>query len=284
MLQLQTEMGWLQVEPCEIAIVPRGVRFRVLAEKDANGVARVCRGYVLEVFDRHFELPDLGPIGANGCANPRDFLYPKACFEDVDTEFKITAKYLGRFYNFSQPHSPFDVVAWHGNYSPYKYDLRKFVPVGAVLKDHLDPSIFTVLTCKSANPGVAIADFVIFPPRYAVQEHTFRPPYFHRNCMAEFMGLIAGSYEAKKEGFCPGGGSLHSMMTAHGPDALTFEKESQKKLETERLPDSALAFMFESSMFLITTDWAMNPELEGGKKVQPDYYKCWYNLQKHFKS
>ncbi|KAJ3079247.1 hypothetical protein HK102_003925, partial [Quaeritorhiza haematococci] len=203
-LDVQTEMGYLMVEPSEILVIPRGVRFSVRIPDGPS------RGYILEIFDRRFELPDLGPIGANGLANPRDFLYPTAAYEDIqDRTFRIVNKYQGRFFVATQEHSPFDVVGWHGNYAPYKYDLRLFNTINTVSYDHPDPSIFTVLTAKTANPGVALADFVIFPPRWMVAEHTFRPPYFHRNCMSEFMGLINGSYDAKAEGFLPGGASLH---------------------------------------------------------------------------
>jgi homogentisate 1,2-dioxygenase len=220
-LVVTTELGRMHVTPGEIFVVQRGIRWRVdLAE----GVA-AARGYLLEVFQSHFKLPDLGPIGANGLANVRDFRTPTAwCSEGEDAtgEWKVTHKFLGKFFEARQAFSPFDVVAWHGNYAPYKYDLAKFCPVNAVVYDHLDPSIFTVLTCPSEDPGTAVADFVIFPPRWCVQEHTFRPPYYHRNCMTEYMGLIRGDYDAKAEGFVPGGGSLHSCMTPHGPDRYTW--------------------------------------------------------------
>ncbi|TPX30915.1 homogentisate 1,2-dioxygenase [Synchytrium microbalum] len=222
-LNIQTEFGWLLVQPNEICVIPRGIRYSV---KLPDGPSR---GYILETFDRHFELPDLGPIGANGLANPRDFMHPTACFEDIDgpgVSYNLIGKFQGNLFAAAQSHSPFDVVAWHGNYVPFKYDLDRFVPYNTVLKDHSDPSIFTVLTVKTGNPGVALADFVIFPPRWLVAENTFRPPYFHRNCMSEFMGLISGAYDGKKEGFQPGGCSLHSMMTAHGPDAATMEAAS----------------------------------------------------------
>ncbi|GCB63378.1 hypothetical protein scyTo_0009656 [Scyliorhinus torazame] len=211
------------------------------------------RGYVLEVFAGHFELPDLGPIGANGLANPRDFKVPVACYEDrqVPSGFTVISKFQGKLFAAQQNFSPFNVVAWHGNYTPYKYNLQDFMVINTVSFDHADPSIFTVLTVKSTRPGVAVADFVIFPPRWGVADHTFRPPYYHRNCMSEFMGLIKGHYEAKEEGFLPGGGSLHSIMTPHGPDAECFEKASKAKLEPERVADGTMAFMFESSFNMI---------------------------------
>ncbi|KAJ3060208.1 Homogentisate 1,2-dioxygenase, partial [Rhizoclosmatium hyalinum] len=192
-LEIRTEMGLLHVSPTEIVVIPRGIKFSVDLPDGPS------RGYILETFDRHWELPDLGPIGANGLANPRDFLAPVAAYEDIDTgaPFTIYSKYQGSYFQLSQIHSPFDVVAWHGNYTPFKYDLKKFNTINTVSFDHPDPSIYTVLTVKSGNPGVALADFVIFPPRWMVAENTFRPPWFHRNCMSEFMGLISGGYDAK---------------------------------------------------------------------------------------
>ncbi|CAG9863356.1 unnamed protein product [Phyllotreta striolata] len=270
-LLIKTEFGRLRVAPNEIAVVQQGMRFHV-------EISEPSRGYILEVFGRHFELPDLGPIGANGLANPRDFLAPAAHYEDVDGRFEIVAKYQGRVFSCEQDHSPFDVVAWHGNYVPYKYDLSKFMVINSVSFDHCDPSIFTVLTCQSDRKGTAIADFVIFPPRWSVQEHTFRPPYYHRNCMSEFMGLILGEYEAKRGGLAPGGATLHSIMTPHGPDAGCFEAASAEPLRPARVADNTQAFMFESCLGLSLTKW-------GAKtcdKLNPDYYKCWQNIKKQF--
>ncbi|XP_071112833.1 homogentisate 1,2-dioxygenase-like isoform X1 [Haliotis cracherodii] len=271
-LFITTEFGRMKVDPNEICVIQRGIRFNVAVTGDT-------RGYMLEVFDDHFVLPNLGPIGANGLANPRDFLTPVAWYEDRDVEgFTVVSKYHGHIFSAKQKHSPFDVVAWHGNYAPYKYDLSKFMVINAVAYDHADPSIFTVLTCPSLKPGTAVADFVIFPPRWSVQEHTFRPPYYHRNCMSEFMGLIYGAYEAKEEGFRPGGASLHSLMTPHGPDAECFEKASNAELKPEKIATGTMAFMFESSYSMAVTEW-------GNKnKVDPKYYQCWQTLQKHFNS
>ncbi|XP_060079473.1 homogentisate 1,2-dioxygenase-like [Ylistrum balloti] len=269
-LLITTEFGKMKVNPNEICIIQLGMRFNVEVEGPS-------RGYILEIFNGHFTLPNLGPIGANGLANPRDFQTPSAWYEDRDvTKYTVINKYQGHLFKASQTHSPFDVVAWHGNYAPYKYDLAKFCTVNTVSFDHMDPSIFTVLTCQSTKPGVAIADFVIFPPRWGVADNTFRPPYYHRNCMSEFMGLIHGSYEAKEEGFQPGGGSLHSMMTPHGPDAKCFEGASNAALKPQRVADGTMAFMFESSFSFTVTKW-------GNKtKVDNTYYKCWQSLQKHF--
>ncbi|XP_037094604.1 homogentisate 1,2-dioxygenase-like [Pollicipes pollicipes] len=271
-LRITTEMGRLRVRPNEICVVPQGVRFHV-------AVSGPSRGYVLEVYDGHFQLPYLGPIGANGLANPRDFLSPCAWYEDRDVAgYRVLSKYQGRWFEARQDHSPFDVVAWHGNLAPYKYDLAKFMVINATAFDHADPSIFTVLTCQSTQPGVAIADFVIFPPRWAVQEHTFRPPYYHRNCMSEFMGLIYGNYEAKEEGLQPGGATLHSMMTPHGPDAKCFEAASNGELKPVHIAGGTQAFMFESSLGLAMTSWGHRTCM----KTNPDYYKCWQTLKKHF--
>ncbi|XP_052808795.1 homogentisate 1,2-dioxygenase-like isoform X2 [Mya arenaria] len=269
-LLVTTEFGKMLVEPNEICVIQLGMRFNV-------SVMGESRGYVLEVFDSHFILPDLGPIGANGLANPRDFLSPVAWYEDREVKgYEVINKYQGHLFKAVQDHSPFDVVAWHGNYTPYKYNLKNFMVINAVAFDHADPSIFTVLTCQSTRPGVAIADFVIFPPRWGVTDNTFRPPYYHRNCMSEFMGLILGKYEAKESGFMPGGCTLHSMMTPHGPDAECFEKASKEPLAPVRVADGTQAFMFESSLSFRVTDWANKT------KVDENYYTCWQPLKKHF--
>lgn len=243
-----------------------------------------ARGYVCEIFDGHFELPDLGPIGANGLANRRHFMYPVAAYADNTEKYEICTKFQGHLYTTAQNHSPFDVVAWDGNYAPYKYDLSKFNTINSVSFDHPDPSIFTVLTAKSATVGVALCDFVIFPPRWMVAEKTFRPPYYHRNCMSEFMGLISGAYDAKKEGFLPGGASLHSIMTAHGPDRQVFEAATKAILQPEKLAANGLAFMFETNKMLSVSRWAIDKESPGGQVLQNDYFKCWQGLQKYFDS
>ncbi|KAL5010292.1 hypothetical protein ScPMuIL_012597 [Solemya velum] len=269
-LSITTEFGRMRVEPNEICVIQQGIRFSV-------AVSGQARGYVLEVFSGHFQIPSLGPIGANGLANPRDFLTPVAWYEDKEVpEYLVINKYQGHMFSAVQNHSPFDVVAWHGNYAPYKYDLSNFMVINSVSFDHCDPSIFTVLTCQSLRPGTAVADFVIFPPRWGVATHTFRPPYYHRNCMSEFMGLIHGQYEAKEEGFRPGGATLHSMMTPHGPDAKCFEKASTEELVPRRVAEETQSFMFESSFSMAVTKWANE------NKIDTDYYHCWQPLQKHF--
>lgn len=271
-LFITTEFGKLRVDPLEIVVIQHGMRFNVEVTEES-------RGYILEVFDGHFRLPDLGPIGSWGLANPRDFKIPTAHYEDRDVPgYQIICKYQGALFVAEQDHDPFDVVAWHGNYTPYKYHLDNFVPVNNVRVDHADPSIFTVLTCQSNKPGVAIADFVIFPPRWIVAEHTFRPPYYHRNCMSEFMGLIVGNYEAKEKGFAPGGASLHSMMTPHGPDSEGFEKASNAKLTPAEVAVGTMAFMFESSLSMAVTPWG----LKHCDRVDEQYWKCWQGLKKHF--
>ncbi|XP_027224702.2 homogentisate 1,2-dioxygenase [Penaeus vannamei] len=271
-LDVTTEYGRLRVGPNEICVVQSGMRFNV-------AVQGPTRGYILEVYDGHFILPNLGPIGANGLANPRDFLTPVAWYEDREVaNYRIITKYQGHLFEALQGHSPFDVVAWHGNYVPYKYNLKNFMVINATAFDHADPSIFTVLTCPSTKPGVAIADFVIFPPRWAVQEHTFRPPYYHRNCMSEFMGLIFGNYEAKEEGFRPGGASLHSMMVPHGPDVQCFEGASKGELKPVRVADGTQSFMFETSLGLALTEWGEDT----CRKVDAGYFECWQGLKKNF--
>src|SRR6476619_1268405 len=223
-LRIETELGVLEVEPQEIAVIPRGIRFRVALPDGA------ARGYVCENFGALFRLPDLGPIGSNGLANPRDFLTPVAAYEDRDDTSELVAKFMGSLWSAEMDHCPLDVVAWHGNYAPYKYDLRRFNTIGSISYDHPDPSIFLVLQSQSDTPGWDAIDFVIFPPRWLAAENTFRPPWFHRNVASEFMGLIHGVYDAKAEGFVPGGASLHNCMSGHGPDAETFEKASAADL------------------------------------------------------
>lgn len=273
-LYITTEFGKLMVSQNEICVIQQGMRFSV----DIDGPSR---GYILEVYDNHFQLPNLGPIGANGLANPRDFLTPTACYEDRrNLDFKIISKFQGHLFEATQDHSCFDVVAWHGNYSPFKYDLNNFMTINTVSFDHADPSIFTVLTCPSSKPGTAIADFVIFPPRWAVAENTFRPPYYHRNCMSEFMGLIKGSYEAKEGGFLPGGASLHSMMTPHGPDYECFIGASKAELKPVKIAVGTMAFMFESSLSLAVTKWAHTT----CDKLDENYYKCWQDLKNNLTS
>ena len=267
-LSLFTEMGRLAVAPGEIAVVPRGVRFRV----DIEG--KGARGYVCENYGAPFRLPELGPIGSNGLASARHFLAPAAAFEDVDEETEVVAKFGGHLWSAKLAHSPLDVVAWHGNYYPYKYDLARFNTLNTVSFDHPDPSIFTVLTSPSDSRGVANVDFVIFPPRWMVAESTFRPPYFHRNVMSEFMGLVRGEYDAKQGGFVPGGGSLHNAMSAHGPDRASHAKAVAAKLAPQYLADT-LAFMFETRYILEPTAYALNtPTLD------QEYDRAWEGFPK----
>jgi homogentisate 1,2-dioxygenase len=278
-LMITTELGKLHVDPCEIVVIPRGIKFAVNLELGTD--CTFARGYILEIYQGHFELPCLGPIGANGLANPRDFLAPVAAFEDLDegVEYTIVQKYIGKLFSATLNHSPFDVVAWHGNYYPYKYDLNKFCTINSVSFDHPDPSIFTVLTVPTHEPGVAVADFVIFPKRWMVAENTFRPPYYHRNCMSEYMGMIHGTYDAKEGGgFVPGGASLHSCMSPHGPDATTYEKASKAELKPQYF-NGGLAFMFESCYMLKVSPLALS-----GEHKQADYNDCWKGIKKYYKA
>jgi homogentisate 1,2-dioxygenase len=268
-LRIATELGVLDVAPGEIAVVQRGIRFRVEVRESA-------RGYICENYGSLLRLPDLGPIGSNGLANARDFLTPVAAYEERDGDFTLVAKFLGKLYAAKIDHSPLDVVAWHGNYAPYKYDLRKFNAINSVSFDHPDPSIFTVLTAPSEVAGTANVDFAIFPPRWMVAEHTFRPPYFHRNIMNEYMGLIFGTYDAKAEGFVPGGASLHNCMSGHGPDAASFEQATEADLKPGYLGDT-LAFMFETRFVLKPSRAAL-----AAPQLQRDYWQCWQGLKKHF--
>ncbi|MCX7290121.1 homogentisate 1,2-dioxygenase [Janthinobacterium sp.] len=270
-LAIATELGLIELEPQEIAVIPRGVRFRVTLP---DGQAR---GYVCENFGTAFRLPDMGPIGSNGLANARDFLTPHAAYEDIDGECELVAKFGGHLWRATLDHSPLDVVAWHGNYAPYKYDLRRFNTIGSISYDHPDPSIFLVLQAPSENPLLGAIDFAIFPPRWLAAEHTFRPPWFHRNVASEFMGLIHGVYDAKAAGFVPGGASLHNCMSGHGPDAQTFEKASHSDTSAPVKVGDTMAFMFETRTILKPTPFALNSEL-----LQQDYYACWQGLRKHF--
>jgi homogentisate 1,2-dioxygenase len=270
-VRFRTECGILEVKPGELIVIPRGIKFHVelLAER--------ARGYICENYGQPFRLPDLGPIGANGLANPRDFLTPVAAFEDRDGEFEVVSKFLGNLWTAKFNHSPLGVVAWHGNYAPYKYDMARFNTINTVSFDHPDPSIFTVLTAPSPVHGVSNVDFAIFPPRWLVAENTFRPPWFHRNMMNEFMGLIYGEYDAKAEGFLPGGASLHNCMSGHGPDAETFKKATAAELKPVHIKDT-LAFMFETRLAVRQTRFALESKI-----LQHEYYECWQGLEKHFK-
>jgi homogentisate 1,2-dioxygenase len=267
-LTITTEFGVIDLEPQQIAVIPRGVRFRVaLTEGQA-------RGYVCENYGALFRLPDLGPIGSNGLANPRDFETPVAAYEDVEGEVELVQKFQGGLWSTMLDHSPFDVVAWHGNLAPYRYDLRRFNTINTVSYDHPDPSIFTVLTSPSDTPGTANCDFVIFPPRWMVAEATFRPPWFHRNVMSEFMGLILGAYDAKEGGFAPGGASLHNCMSGHGPDQASYAKAVEAELKPHKI-ENTMAFMFESRWVIRPTDHAMD-----APTMQLDYDDVWSDFDK----
>ena len=266
-LRLVTEFGVLEVGPGEIALIPRGVRFR------ADPTAGAARGYICENYGAHFRLPELGPIGSNGLANPRDFLSPVAAYEDDDTPTELVQKFQGRLWTTTLGHSPFDVVAWHGNLAPCKYELSRFNVIGTVSFDHPDPSLFTVLTSPSGS-SAANVDFVIFPPRWMVAEDTFRPPWFHRNVMSEFMGLIHGAYDAKAGGFSPGGASLHNAMTSHGPDAQSWAKATAAELKPVKF-DEGLAFMFETRLVIRPTRFALETDA-----LQGDYDACWNDFPK----
>lgn len=270
-MHLATEMGVLEVVPQEIAVIPRGVRLRVELPDGPS------RGYVCENFGAHFRLPDLGPIGSNGLANPRDFLAPAAHYEDREGAFELVAKFMGNLWRAPIGHSPLDVVAWHGTHWPYKYDLRRFNAIGSISFDHPDPSIFLVLQSPSDTPGVDDIDFVIFPPRILVAEHTFRPPWFHRNVASEFMGLIHGAYDAKAQGFVPGGASLHNCMSAHGPDAATFERASNADLSKPDYIRDTMAFMFETRTVIRPTRFALECA-----QLQRGYAQCWQGLGRQF--
>ncbi len=270
-LSLHTEFGHLSVSPGKIAVIPRGVKFKVDLESP-----HAC-GYLCENMGASFNLPQLGPIGSNGLANPRHFLYPQAAYEDKEQDVLLICKYQHTLWEAGSRHSPLNVVAWHGNYAPYSYDLSLFNTINTVSFDHPDPSIFTVLTSESNTPGVANLDFVIFPPRWMVAEHTFRPPYFHQNIMSELMGLIKGEYDAKKEGFLPGGTSIHNCMTAHGPDDKSYRDVINEELKPTRYQET-LAFMFEARETWLVSEQAFNHPAR-----ELTYSECWQNLPLTFK-
>jgi homogentisate 1,2-dioxygenase len=265
-----TELGRLEVKPTEILVIPKGIKFKIEPKNDA------IKGYLCENYGLPFTLPERGPVGANGFANQRDFYYPTAWFEDNNQKSQLITKFCGELYQAELNHSPLNVVAWVGNSAPYKYDLNRFNVINTVSFDHPDPSIFTVLTSHSDTQGMANMDFVIFPPRWMVAENTFRPPWFHRNIMSEFMGLIQGTYDAKEKGFAPGGMSLHNSMTPHGPEAAVFEKASNETLMPQKYANT-MAFMFESRYVIAPTEYALHSPLK-----QNDYLNCWDGLKKHF--
>ena len=268
-INLHTEFGVLYIKPGFIAVVPRGVKFRV------EVLSPNAQGYLCENAGNPLALPQLGPIGANGLANPRHFEFPVAAFEDKIENTILICKNRNQLWQASCDHSPLNVVAWHGNYAPYRYNLGLFNTINTVSFDHPDPSIFTVLTSESDTPGIANLDFVIFPPRWMVAEHTFRPPYFHRNYMNELMGLIRGQYDAKKGGFLPGGVSIHNCMTPHGPDKASYQSAIDTDLKPEYI--DALAFMFETRDYWQVTDQAKN-----SPALQPDYQECWKGFKRNF--
>ncbi|MBB4858675.1 homogentisate 1,2-dioxygenase [Novosphingobium chloroacetimidivorans] len=265
-----TECGILTVSPGEICVIPRGMKFRL------DPIGGTTRGYIAENHGAELRLPDLGPIGSNGLANPRDFLSPVAAFEDDANAQDLVAKFEGALWRTTLDRSPFDVVAWHGNNAPYKYDLFRFNAIGTVSYDHPDPSIYTVLTSPTATPGLANIDFVIFPPRWLVAENTFRPPWYHRNLMNELMGLVAGTYDAKAEGFLRGGASLHPRMSAHGPDADTTRRAEAATLQPHKL-DNTMAFMFETHAVFRPT---AAPAIVGTE--QADYDACWSGIEARY--
>jgi homogentisate 1,2-dioxygenase len=269
-LRVTTELGLLDVAPGQLALLPRGMAFKVSL---LDGTARA---YVCENYGAPFHLPELGPIGSNGLANARDFQAPSAAYESDDGAYELVKKFGGSLWRADAKASPFNVVAWHGNLVPYRYDTAHFMTIGSISFDHPDPSIFTVLTSPSDTPGTANCDFVIFPPRWLVAEDTFRPPWYHRNVMSEFMGLVHGQYDAKPEGFKPGGASLHNCMVPHGPDAEAFDKASDSALAPHKL-DNTLAFMFESRWRFLPTEYALS-----NGALDARYADCWTALRDRF--
>ena len=269
-LRFLTELGIIEAAPGEISVIPRGVKFRVeLMDEQA-------RGFICENYGQPLRLPDLGPIGTFGLANSRDFLAPVAAFEDRDGDFRVIAKYGGALFEAEIDHSPLDVVAWRGNYAPYKYDLNRFNCINTVTFDHPDPSIYCVLAAPTSVPGTSNVELGCFPPRWSVDEHTFRPPPFHRNVASEFLGQISGQYVGKGEGFAPGSASLHNCMSGHGPDAESYERGRTADLKPQFL-DNTMTFLFETELPIRLTRFAVETET-----LERDYYVHWQGLKKNF--
>ncbi|THU86654.1 homogentisate 1,2-dioxygenase [Dendrothele bispora CBS 962.96] len=271
-LDVQTEFGRLMVRPGELLVIQRGMKFKVTLPDGPS------RGYIQEIYGSHYTLPELGPLGGHGLANPRDFEHPVASFDIDQSPWEVVYKVMGQLHACHQGHTPFDVVAWHGNYLPYKYALEKFVNVGSISKDHIDPSIFCVLTAKSKTPGIPLADFLIFSPRWDVAMNTFRPPYYHRNSATEFMGLIYGVYGGRSDGFIPGAASYENGFTPHGVSYEEWSKATSADLQPMRVHEGTMAFMFESSMMFTITDFAMNKS----GKLHEHEPKMWDDLKGRF--
>ncbi|EER04290.1 Homogentisate 1,2-dioxygenase, putative [Perkinsus marinus ATCC 50983] len=263
-LKIRTELGVLRGGPREMILIPKGIKFTV--DKANSGRAK---GYFLENYGAPFKIPDLGPIGiTSGLAHPRHFRAPTASTVENRGASELISKFSGRMYLSKLNKTPYDVVGWYGNYYPTVYDLGLFMAINTVTYDHPDPSIGVVLQSPSLSyaPGTANIDFVIFPPRWLTAENTFRPPWFHRNVMSEFMGLLYGGYDAK-QGFKPGCSSIHNQLSPHGPDLATTTSSSNDG-KPERY-HGTLAFMWESDRIWIPTKQAL-------EVLKDDtYVDCW---------
>ncbi|KAK0434287.1 homogentisate 1,2-dioxygenase [Armillaria borealis] len=246
-LDVQTEFGRMMVRPGELMVIQKGMKFKVSLPDGPS------RGYVQEIFGSHFELPDLGPIGGHGMANPRDFEVPLASFEIDETSWE--GKIGGQLFSAAQDHIPFDVVAWQGNYVPYKYAMEKFIFVGSVSKDHLDPSVFTVLTAKSKATGIPLVEILTVSERWNVASDTFRPPYYHRNNATEILCFISGERGGR---YVPGGIVLQTVFCPHGPPPEVHKAAIVAELKPERISKGSMAIAIETPMILSMTDYAMN--------------------------
>lgn len=265
-LDIQTELGKLLVRPNEIAVIPRGVRHRITLP---NGPTR---GYICELFQGHFRLPELGPIGSCSLANQRDFQIPTAIYDgklEADiavpnrgSDWTIISRMASKLWSCTQDHTPFDVAGWHGTFYPYKYDLGRFSILGSILFDHPDPSIFTVLTAPSnREPGTSVVDFAIIPPRWNMMEDTYWPPYYHRNTMSEFSGPIVydQAHEWHKEhSFKPYGAQLNGTMTAHGPSKEVHQAARESDLKPKKVGMEGLTiFLLETECPMRVQNWAV---------------------------
>ncbi|EOO02373.1 putative homogentisate -dioxygenase protein [Phaeoacremonium minimum UCRPA7] len=250
-LDIQTEFGHLMVRPGELAVIQAGMRFTV---RLPDGVGR---GYIQEVFGSHYELPELGPVGSNGMALARDFEIPVASFDVDQSKWTIVVKLVGQLFAYEQNHTPFDVVAWHGTYAPYKYAMEKFINSATVDRDQSDPSIYCVLTAKSKIPGVSLSDFLIFTPKWSVTRNTFRPPYYHRNVATELMGMIYGTWAGSATLLEPGGLTYEPSYMPHGESYERWKEATSVDLQPQRMGEQSMAFMMHISGHVSLTKYAL---------------------------
>lgn len=269
-----TEFGALEVEPGEVLLLPRGLRVSILVP---DGEAQ---GYAAEIFAGHFQLPERGPIGANGLVDERHFRGPTPYYEDrLAPGFRMTHKFGGALSEATQDHSPFDVVGWHGAYLPLAYRFSAFSPVSNTAFDHTDPSAFTVLSAALDEEGANALDLVVFPARWDPTEHTFKPPYFHRNVTTEINGIIEDP--SLNAPFTTGMVFVTPSMTPHGVRAGAVERFLAKSDEAADRPtkssSKSLWFQFETALHFHRTEWAKRTDL-----AKEDWPDVWGEYGVHF--